>query len=135
MKNINKKETDPIMAIRNHPLYEKIKDEVDGLMKLAIEVNVARTAQGLSQQALAKKVGTTQKEISKVESGDIDIRFNTLRKIAKTLGLNFLIGNSSINEGSLASKTGKCGLNVCRNDENGKNYSRFSKTHLEVQTH
>lgn len=97
MKN-TKKETDPIREIKNNPFYKKISEETDALMKLAIEVNVARNFQGLSQQELAKNADTTQKEISKIESGDINARFNTIRKIAKILGIKFLIGNAAIVE-------------------------------------
>jgi transcriptional regulator with XRE-family HTH domain len=102
MKNTDKKETNPLKIIRSHPLYKEIKDEVDGLMKLAVEINAARNFQGLSQEELAKTADTTQKEISKVESGDINIRFNTLRKIAKSLGIKFLIGDAVIVEESTA---------------------------------
>jgi transcriptional regulator with XRE-family HTH domain len=47
----------------------------------------AREAKGLSQRALAKRVGLPQSHISKIENGTVDLRLSSLIEIARALGL------------------------------------------------
>lgn len=60
----------------------------EGLLRLAIEVRDLRRANRYTQAKLAKKVRTTQKIISKIESGDINIGFDLFSRIAKALSFN-----------------------------------------------
>jgi DNA-binding XRE family transcriptional regulator len=57
------------------PIYE-IKEQ---LIKIRIE-------QGLSQADLAKKIGTQQSAISRLESGDCNLSIELLSKVAQALG-------------------------------------------------
>jgi len=47
----------------------------------------ARAAAGLSQRALAGRVGLTQAHISRIESGLVDLQISTLAELAHALGL------------------------------------------------
>jgi transcriptional regulator with XRE-family HTH domain len=49
----------------------------------------ARLHVGLSQQALAGKTGVAQSTISRIEAGDFDPRFSTLRILLRGCGYDF----------------------------------------------
>ncbi|MBY6988546.1 helix-turn-helix transcriptional regulator, partial [Clostridium botulinum] len=52
-----------------------------------MNVKICRIIQGLNQKQLAKKVGTSNVTIVKIEKGNIDnVKFGTLKKIAEVLG-------------------------------------------------
>ena len=63
---------------------------------LATEIYNARIKQGLSQQKLAKNIKTTQKEISKIENGQINVGIDLIYEIAKNLDLKFWIGETQL---------------------------------------
>jgi len=46
-----------------------------------------RTDQGLSQQALAEKIGVSREYIARLETGKHDPPLSTLEKLAKALGV------------------------------------------------
>lgn len=48
----------------------------------------ARTRKGLSQRALAQRVGMTQANVSKVERGQVDLRLSSLVELARALDLD-----------------------------------------------
>lgn len=75
--------------------YEK----VCGLLLVAEEIYRARVQLNLSQAELAFLVGTTQRIISNVENAEINIGFDLLLRISKTLSLNFKFGTTGINDG------------------------------------
>ena len=54
--------------------------------KLGVLIHEARIKQGLTQEQLAKKIGTSKGYISKVENDIKDVRISTLRKIIEGLG-------------------------------------------------
>ena len=93
MNNKNKKISD-LNSTRRHPAYKKFLGIMDARVKLAIEINEARTRKEWSQQTLAKEAKTTQKVISKIESGDTNVGFDLLKKIAGPLDLRFQIGKT-----------------------------------------
>jgi len=51
----------------------------------------ARRRAGLSQKALAAKVGADQSYVSKVERGAVDPQTSTLLEIARSLGLELML--------------------------------------------
>lgn len=51
--------------------------------KIGVLIHEARKAQGLTQDQLAEKCGTTKAYISKVENNLKDVRFSTLRNIVE----------------------------------------------------
>ncbi len=56
-------------------------------LKLAMKITKLREKKGLSQQELAKLMGTSQQAISRIESGDYEgFTLKTLEKIAEATG-------------------------------------------------
>ncbi len=65
------------------------RDELDAgyeNFKIGAMIHEARLEKGLTQEQLAKKVGTTKSYISKIENNVKEIRLSTLKKIVE-LGL------------------------------------------------
>ena len=56
----------------------------DGIIR---SLRQARAAAGLSQRALAARVGLTQAHVSRIESGTVDLQVSTLAELARALGL------------------------------------------------
>jgi transcriptional regulator with XRE-family HTH domain len=60
---------------------------MEGSSHIIEALRSARTARGLSQRALAARVGLPQSHISKIESGSVDIQLSSLVELARALGL------------------------------------------------
>jgi transcriptional regulator with XRE-family HTH domain len=59
---------------------------------LAIKISELREKKGLSQQQLAKLMGTSQQAISRIESGEYEgFTLKTLEKIAESTGMRVKI--------------------------------------------
>lgn len=58
--------------------------------RVAQMVCVARVRQGLTQEELAKKVGTKQSAIARLESGNSNVSLGFLQRIASALGTKLL---------------------------------------------
>jgi transcriptional regulator with XRE-family HTH domain len=69
--------------------YNLLKD----LLAISEEIYSARISLKLSQQDLAKKVGTTQKVISKIENAEVNLGVDLILRISRELGLQFKLGN------------------------------------------
>ena len=98
MKNINnsKLKCDAMAKAKKHTLFKKYSQEARMRILLATEIYNARIKQGLSQQKLAKNIKTTQKEISKIENGQINVGVDLIYEIAKNLDLKFWIGKTQL---------------------------------------
>ena len=81
-------------------LREDIKDpefkahyqEERQALKLAMKIAELREKRGLSQQQLAKLMGTSQQAISRIESGEYEgFTLKTLEKIAEATGMRVKI--------------------------------------------
>jgi HTH-type transcriptional regulator/antitoxin HipB len=67
------------------------QEEKQALM-LAIKISELREKKGLSQQQLAKLMGTSQQAISRIESGEYEgFTLKTLEKIAESTGMRVKI--------------------------------------------
>jgi transcriptional regulator with XRE-family HTH domain len=67
-------------------------------MRYALEdigaaLKAARERLGLSQRELADAAGTDQARISKIESGDIDLRLSSLVDLTRTLGIELVLAD------------------------------------------
>jgi len=61
-------------------------DELDGDQRELVERLVAvRLASGLSQTAVAARMGTSQSAVARIERGDSDVRLSTLTRYAAAL--------------------------------------------------
>lgn len=54
--------------------------------ELARQLAEARQDQRVSQTELAARISTSQSQIARVESGDVDVRMSTVTKMAAALG-------------------------------------------------
>ncbi|WP_420459260.1 helix-turn-helix domain-containing protein [Neolewinella sp.] len=70
---------DPMVLYENSVIDKKH----DSAYKLARQLKKARLAAGLTQEALASRVGTSKSYISRIESSKSDIGYKTLRKIVE----------------------------------------------------
>ncbi len=60
------------------------------MIHLIQELEQARKAAGLSQEALAKAAGLSRMTVQRIESGAIDPRLSTLAEMARVLGLQLV---------------------------------------------
>lgn len=68
------------------PAFKKAWDEFNLQYALASLLIRLRSEAGLSQAELAKRVGTTQSAIARMESGKVIPRLESLQKIARACG-------------------------------------------------
>ena len=74
------------------PEFKKHYQEERQALKLAMKIAELRDQKGLSQQELAKLMGTSQQAISRIESGEYEgFTLKTLEKIAETTGMRIKI--------------------------------------------
>ncbi len=69
------------------PEFRKAYEELEP----AYQIARLRIMRGLTQEALAEKMGTTQSSIARLESGARDVTMPTLRKAAEALGAELTI--------------------------------------------
>jgi ribosome-binding protein aMBF1 (putative translation factor) len=96
MKNIikkNKRSVDAIAEVRKLKRFQELSKDVDLRLRLAVEIYKEREKLGLSQQDLAKKINSTQKVISNLENGDVNVGIDLISRVARALG--FAIENWS----------------------------------------
>ncbi len=90
MNNINKnKVNDPIANVRDNKYFKRYSIEAEEKINLGIEIYNTREQLKMSQQGLAKKAETTQKVISRIENGDVNVGFSLLNRLARALNFNF----------------------------------------------
>ena len=68
--------------------YERIDDE----FRLIEALVRARTAAKLTQAELARRLGTTQSAIARLEGGGVSPSFTTLRRYAEATGTQLTVG-------------------------------------------
>lgn len=73
------------------PQYRKEYEALGEEFALAAAVIEARSRAGLTQQQLAKKMGTTQPAIARLESGRTPPSMRTLKKLAKATNTHLSI--------------------------------------------
>jgi ribosome-binding protein aMBF1 (putative translation factor) len=74
-----------------NPRYRAEQARVAAFEQLARVVIKWRSARNLSQEALAKLVGTSNTAISRIESGQHQPNVETLRRIARAMDLELVI--------------------------------------------
>ena len=65
--------------------------EAKRTFELAERVREAREHRGITQSELAKRIGSTQPAIARLEAGGITPSFDTLRRIAVALDLELVV--------------------------------------------
>lgn len=85
MKKIDLSPIDPFAKYRKDKQYQRYYREAAQMLDLAIALSDLRKKKRLSQARLAKKAGMPQSQISRIESGDSDVRIGTLSRVAAAL--------------------------------------------------
>jgi len=80
---------------RRSPAYRAEQERLAQFEALARLVIKHRAALGLSQQDLARRVGTSHSAISRIESGRPKTSVETLQRIARALGVRLVLGFES----------------------------------------
>jgi transcriptional regulator with XRE-family HTH domain len=80
------------------PRYRKAYDALEEEFVLASAVIDARNRAGLTQQELARKMGTTQPVIARLESGRVRPSMGTLERLAEPTGSRLLIRFAPLEE-------------------------------------
>jgi transcriptional regulator with XRE-family HTH domain len=73
------------------PEYRKAYEALDGEFGLAKAVLEARNRVGLTQAELARKMGTTQPVLARLEGGQARPSMRTLERLARATGTRLLI--------------------------------------------
>ena len=87
--NNKKLNIDPIAEARRGKYFEQFSREAKERIALGVEIYNAREFLSMSQQKLAEEAQTTQKVISRVENGDVNIGFALLNRIASVLNFSY----------------------------------------------
>ena len=81
MKKLTNYERDLNKRLKN-PQSQKAYEEEYAKVKFAYQMMQLRKKQRISQAQLAKKLGTTQSVVARMEAGQQNFTLNTLQKIA-----------------------------------------------------
>ncbi len=73
------------------PAYKRAHDELEFEFQLIRAVIDARIRKGVTQEKLAKKMGTKQSAIARMESGNANPSVAFLEKLASALGSKLII--------------------------------------------
>jgi|GEM_PF-1898914 len=84
MKTLNEK-FDAMAEVKKHKNFKRFLRSANLRLRLAEEIYLARETKGLSQQELAKKISSTQKVISNIENGDVNIGIDMLDRLSEEL--------------------------------------------------
>ncbi len=87
MSDMNIKDMDKAIndLIDERPGLEEVFEGEDPVYQLRKRILELRLEKGYSQEELAKKAGTKQAVISRIENGESEPRLETINKIAKAL--------------------------------------------------
>ena len=90
MKTIDKKQStiDPMALAREYKNFDDYLDLADSQIKLANIVFKRRKEMVWTQDKLAEEIKTTQRIISNIESGDVNVGMGLLRRLVKVLMLS-----------------------------------------------
>ena len=75
-----------------NPKFRKAYEAEKRKLELALQLIRLRKKQRLSQRALAKKVGTSQSAIARLEAGNANVTIDTLSRIAAVLKRSLIVG-------------------------------------------
>jgi transcriptional regulator with XRE-family HTH domain len=73
------------------PKYRKAYDALEDEFAVAKAVIAARNRAGLTQAELARKMGTTQPVVARMEGGRISPSLRTLQRLAQATGSRLMI--------------------------------------------
>lgn len=91
--------------VMTDPEWRRAYEEADATREAARALARARRDAGLSQAALAKKVGTGQAVISRIENGTMSPTLDMVGRLARGLGMRPLIAFESVGRMKATHKT------------------------------
>lgn len=65
--------------------YEESRQAVELSFRIGVSIRELREAAGLSQRALARRMGTSQAQVARVETGMVAATLSTLQRAARAL--------------------------------------------------
>lgn len=74
-----------------YPRFKRDYDMFGKQLEIAYQVQQLRKTHGISQSQLARKLGTTQSNIARLEAGQQNLTTATLQKIAEVFNRNLKI--------------------------------------------
>jgi transcriptional regulator with XRE-family HTH domain len=77
--------------LQRDPEFRKQQRLIRPFYRISAEIIQLRNQLGLTQKELAKRAGTHQTRISKIESSELDIRLSTLTDLAEALDCQVVI--------------------------------------------
>ena len=80
------------------PRFKKSFEKERSKLQLGYQIHLAREKAGMTQQELARKIGTRQSNISRLECGDYNFTIEMLDKISRALGVRLKIEIQSRNQ-------------------------------------
>lgn len=86
----------------HNPAFRAERDRLAEYAEVAAQIILYRTRNGLSQQELARRVGTSHSAISRLESGQHRTSVETLRRVANALNLRLRISLEPVPESQTA---------------------------------
>lgn len=75
------------MSATERAEYDRTYAEAQLAADVGERIHTAREAAGLSQRELARRMGTSQAAIDRLESGGVGATLTTLQRVASALGL------------------------------------------------
>ncbi len=94
MKTKNLKATDfneYLAEELKNPKFKKMFDEYGRQLELSYQILQLRKQKKMSQAVLAKRIGTTQSNVARIEGGNQNFTVNLLEKVAGALGASLEI--------------------------------------------
>jgi ribosome-binding protein aMBF1 (putative translation factor) len=74
-----------------NPAFPRLVAAAARRRELVRDLVVLRTSMGLSQTAVAARMGTSQPVVARLEAGDLDSRISTLERYAHAVGVELEI--------------------------------------------
>jgi transcriptional regulator with XRE-family HTH domain len=94
------KHEDVLEILRQDPGYVEAEERLRPILEIAADVIRLREEKGWTQAELARRVGTRQANISRLENGLCNPTLNFLRKVARALDTELIIhiGTGTVQE-------------------------------------
>lgn len=84
-----------LAEVLKNPNNKRLFDEYGRQLEIAYQILQLRKEQKMSQVTLAKKIGSTQSNVARIESGQQNFSVNLLAKVAEALGAKLKISISA----------------------------------------
>ena len=117
--------------VRDQTVYDRAYAEADIAGRLAEVVYRLRTTARLTQTELARRMGTTQSAVARVEGGGSIPTLDLLDRVGRAVGLEVVlaIGGEALHFGASANDSGPSGVGQARPTANPSAVSVNAESH------